>query len=279
MKTKQTNQISNSNAVGNAVILLVVALALAYVAWSFWSTAIKKEKEARLIFVGNQYKAAIGRYYENSPGPHKQFPGRLGDLVADGRTNPKGQYLAELYDDPMGKSWGLVKSAEGGITGVHSMSEDEPSSDADSRPDDYKNGDHYARWVFQYVPLTPLVQAATAVHVGENDRQVPVPSSLPVPLERVVENAPKPTQIDNAPLRRLPQPVGQIDMAAIQLGSGVPGIPPLANETDRRRRICIVSATRYATSCVNQPETNGSQDAIRTCVIEAQQRYEQCGGI
>ena len=285
MKTKLTNQNPRSNSNGNVAILLMVFLGLAYAAyatWSYWSAENKKEKEARLIFIGNQYKAAIGRYYENSPGPHKQFPRRLEELVADGRISPEGQYMVELFTDPMGKGWGLVKDAEGGIAGVHSLSEDEPSADVDARPDEYKNGDAYARWVFQYVPLTPLAQPIAPVPSVEIERRALVSAGQPSPQlapEHVDENATTRKQTETATLQRLPQPVGQIDVAAIQLGSGVPGIPPLANETNRHRRICIVNATRYATSCVNQPEINGSHEAIRTCVIEAQQRYEQCGGV
>ena len=281
MKTKLTNQNPQSRYGGYAGILLIAVFAVAYAGRSYWSTENVKEKEARLIGIGNQYKAAIGRYYENSPGPRKQFPHRLEDLVADSRVTPKRQYMVELLADPMGKEWGLVKDAEGGITGIHSMSEEEPSSDVESRPDEYKNGEAYARWVFRYVPLTPLVQPISVARSVDVEPRALISPAQPSPQQgqkQVDENTSNPTRIENSTLRRLPPPVGQIDVAAIQLGSGVPGIPPLVNETDRHRRVCIVDATRYATTCVNQPEINGSQDAIRTCVTEAQQRYEQCGG-
>ncbi len=280
MKTKLANQNLNSGAGGNLAILLVVALALAYAAWSYWSKDTNIERESRLVFVGNQYKAAIGRYYENSPGTLKQFPRRLEDLIADGRITPKGQYMAELFADPMGSNWGLIKDAEGGITGVHSLSDDEPVSDIDARPEEYKHSDTYAQWVFQYVPPRPLAQSNVPAPITESlrkDQDVPTPPQQG--LEQVAENTPTVLQSEKLASRRLPPPVGHIDAAAIQLGSGVPGIPPLATETDRRRRICIVNATRYATTCVNQPEINASQDAIRDCVVEAQQRYEQCGGV
>ncbi|HJV09936.1 MAG TPA: type II secretion system protein, partial [Burkholderiales bacterium] len=48
-----------------------------------WHTATMREKEAELLFVGNQYRKAIQRYYLT--GPQRQYPRSLEDLLKDPR--------------------------------------------------------------------------------------------------------------------------------------------------------------------------------------------------
>src|SRR5262245_41939089 len=109
-------------------LLLGVALAgtgLALVA-EIWSTTSKRERERELLYVGAQYRQAIGLYYENSPGV-KQYPRKLEDLVEDKRFPAVRRYLRKIYLDPMtGKrDWGLIMQGDQ-ILGVHSQSRGQP---------------------------------------------------------------------------------------------------------------------------------------------------------
>ena len=90
-----------------------------------WRTALTRDREVELLYAGNQYRRAIERYYVSGP---RQFPGTLEDLLKDPRKPGTERYLRKLYFDPLtGKSeWGLVKSPQGGIMGVYSLSEDPP---------------------------------------------------------------------------------------------------------------------------------------------------------
>src|ERR1051325_8468823 len=45
----------------------------------------QREKEQELLFVGNQFRQAIGAFYEGTPGAAKQFPKKLEDLLQDQR--------------------------------------------------------------------------------------------------------------------------------------------------------------------------------------------------
>jgi type II secretory pathway pseudopilin PulG len=85
------------------------------------------EREAELLFVGNQFRQAIASYYSASPGAPR-YPEKLEDLLLDPRFPVIKRHLRKMHVDPITSKaeWGLVKAPEGGIMGVHSMSEREP---------------------------------------------------------------------------------------------------------------------------------------------------------
>jgi type II secretory pathway pseudopilin PulG len=138
------------------VAMLSAGLALA---GEMWDTAAKRGREAELLFVGNQYRAAIGRYYESTPGPAKRFPPTLEALLKDARQPTTQRYLRKLYSDPMGGGeWGLVKAPDGGIQGVYSHSESAPLKTGNFRQRDAElaGAGRYADWKFVYNPAAPV---------------------------------------------------------------------------------------------------------------------------
>ena len=86
------------------------------------SHAAQREKEAELLFRGNQYRAAIASYYKKE----QRFPKSLADLLEDKRYPMPVRHLRKLYPDPMAgtPAWGLIEAPEGGIMGVYSLSEE-----------------------------------------------------------------------------------------------------------------------------------------------------------
>jgi type II secretory pathway pseudopilin PulG len=120
-----------------------------------WHTAIKRERERELLFVGEQYRLAIKRYYDASPGA-KQYPRSLDDLLLDPRFPNVRRHLRRIYPDPItgGKEWELVSAPDGAILGVHSRSKDKPLKTAGFRPDfaAFAQAQSYADWVFAFVP-------------------------------------------------------------------------------------------------------------------------------
>jgi len=99
-----------------------VTLAMAATLWSF---ALQREKERELLFAGNQFRQAIGLYYEQTPGTVKHYPHKLKDLIRDDRYLNVRRYLRQIYQDPMtGKTdWQLIPAPDGGIMGVYSNSD------------------------------------------------------------------------------------------------------------------------------------------------------------
>lgn len=111
-------------------LLLAVALVGAGLAatGSVWSVHAQREREAELLFAGDQIRAAIKRYYEEVPqGQQHRFPQRLDDLLLDRRWPTVRRHLRRIYLDPVtGSDWVLVSAPGGGILGVHSRSDAAP---------------------------------------------------------------------------------------------------------------------------------------------------------
>ena len=125
-----------------------------------WHTSALREKEAELLYVGNEYRKAIARYYLS--GPQRQYPKSLSDLIRDPRQPGTVRHLRRLYPDPItGKEeWGLVKSADGGIAGVYSLSENIPLKISGFRVRDaaFEGKTRYADWQFAFA--APQTQSA-----------------------------------------------------------------------------------------------------------------------
>ena len=132
-----------------AVALIGTQLALAGVVWSF---AQARQKERELLFVGDQFRAAISQYYLNPKGPQKEYPRRLEDLLKDPRYPGTIRHLRKIYADPITgkKKWGLVRLPNGGIVGVYSLSEKAPIKTGNFRPADRSlmNKQRYTDWKF-----------------------------------------------------------------------------------------------------------------------------------
>jgi type II secretory pathway pseudopilin PulG len=151
---------------GLLFIIAIMSTSLALVG-VVWHTAQKREKEKELLFVGNQYRQAIGQYFLATPGLAKQYPYRLEDLLKDARRLNTRRYLRRLYADPITGSseWGLVKAADGGIMGVYSRSEDEPikTSNFKGLDKDFEDKKSYADWWFIYTRPQAAGQPPPAV--------------------------------------------------------------------------------------------------------------------
>jgi type II secretory pathway pseudopilin PulG len=145
---------------GFTYVGLLLAVALAGVALAavgtLWSTTAKRDREAELLFVGNQFRLAIGSYYDGTPGA-KRYPQRLEELLEDKRLPVTRRHLRRLYADPMTgmPDWDLVRLPDGAIVGVRSWSEAKPLKAANFAPSDatFENAVTYRDWVFAHAPL------------------------------------------------------------------------------------------------------------------------------
>jgi type II secretory pathway pseudopilin PulG len=136
------------------VAIMGVGLALA---GEVWHTAAVREREAALLWTGEQYRRAIERYYLAGP---RQYPRELADLLKDSRKANVERYLRRLYPDPITNSaeWGVVKAPDGGVMGVYSRSEDKPFKETGFKPAqaDFAGAQKYSDWKFVYVsPAAP----------------------------------------------------------------------------------------------------------------------------
>lgn len=159
-------------------VLLLVAFMGALLASTgeVWRTVRQREAERELRFIGEEFRRAIGRYYQSTPGPVKRFPPTLDDLLEDDRYPGTRRYLRRIYRDPLTLSpeWGLIKAPDDGIAGIYSLSTDEPlgrlvpeaattetgstGSVTHTPPQDaVEDGapPGYSRWTFVYIPPVP----------------------------------------------------------------------------------------------------------------------------
>lgn len=123
-----------------------------------YSRTKQREKEAELLFIGQQFRTAIQNYYERSPGAQR-FPGSLDELLEDKRFPMTTRHLRRIYVDPMtGKpEWGFVTGPDDRIMGVHSLSTSEPlkKGNFSEANDSLKDKSKYTEWKFVYIPPPP----------------------------------------------------------------------------------------------------------------------------
>lgn len=131
-----------------AIVILGLTLSAVGV---IWSTQARRDREAELLFVGDQFRQAIGRYYSNGG----VFPRSLDNLLEDKRVPFPRRFLRRVYPDPMTgiADWQLVQAPDGAIMGVASSSQGKPIKVAGFRPVDatFENAQCYCDWKFTYV--------------------------------------------------------------------------------------------------------------------------------
>ena len=181
------------------VAILAGGLALA---GTVWEQAAAREREAELLFVGQQYRRAIGLYYDSTPGTVKRYPQALEDLLKDPRQPATQRYLRKLYPDPLGgKEWGVVKGSDGGVAGVYSLSEAKPIKVSGFKVRDaaFEGAQKYADWKFMHTPASaapgtrPAAGAAPgAAPVAPGAAPIAVPPNAPPVIPPAADGAPAP---------------------------------------------------------------------------------------
>lgn len=159
------------NERGGALMLVLVTVVIlglgAGMAGSSWKTIVQQEREAELLWRGDQIRRAIESYMMQGaqhqtptpgakpPAPKRLYPGSLEELVKDPHSPGTVRYLRKVYKDPMtGEDWVLIKDAGGRIKGVRSSSALEPfKKDGFSvEYESFKDAQSYAEWEFVFEP-------------------------------------------------------------------------------------------------------------------------------
>jgi type II secretory pathway pseudopilin PulG len=177
------------------VVLLAFLLALALggvaalAAADVWSLTRQREREQELLFVGDQYRQAIQRYYFGAP-PHtvRVLPMRLDDLLEDDRYPVPVHHLRRRYADPIngGVEWGELRVA-GRLAGIHSLSEKTPVKQANFAPgyEQFTGAASYRDWVFAVSPTgEPLSAKQPPNALAQDGAAVPAPNNPPRPSRR-----------------------------------------------------------------------------------------------
>jgi type II secretory pathway pseudopilin PulG len=136
------------------LIMLILVGVGALAAAEVWSTALKRERETELLFIGNQYRRAIQDYWKMSPG-RRAYPPSIDVLLTDDRFPTPVHHLRRKYRDPMtadGEFEPIMLS--NGLIGIHSVSTDAPIKKAGfpQALAQFENADTYAQWQFIFTP-------------------------------------------------------------------------------------------------------------------------------
>ncbi len=125
------------------------------------SQQAQRDREAELLQIGAAFAQAIGAYYESSPGSVKRWPQSLEDLADDKRFVGIHRHIRQVYLDPITRStnWGLLRTSDGAIYGVYSLSDAAPirSGGVEIGKLNLAPASRYADWQFVY--QTPLVNS------------------------------------------------------------------------------------------------------------------------
>jgi len=133
------------------ISLLGLMAAAAAATWSFTG---QRDKERELLFVGRAYRAALGRYAAAHAGQSQPYPTDLSQLIGAADPLRPQHFLRQRYVDPITGSseWGLVRTPQGGIVGVYSLSTQAPVRRRGVYGDEgiaFAGAKTYRDWVFQ----------------------------------------------------------------------------------------------------------------------------------
>lgn len=166
---------------GVALMGLMVLLALGgLAAVRYGALAIderQREREAQLLWVGQQYRDALASYYHATPSPIKHLPVKLDELVHDTRFPQPVRHLRQLYPDPTQPEVPFAVLRHGiQIIGVYSQSDAAVQRRHGFAPglESFEGSRRYSDWRFVFLPrpTTPATGGATAPPKRINDRQL-----------------------------------------------------------------------------------------------------------
>lgn len=144
--------------IGMLFAVILIGLALSAVG-TLWSAAVRRDREAALLWTGAQYQRAIQSYVTRGPGGLRQFPQALEELLEDRRGPVTLRHLRRLYGDPVtgATDWTVVRLADGSISGVRSAALGKPLKQAGFPAEQaaFAGAQCYCDWAFVYVPSRP----------------------------------------------------------------------------------------------------------------------------
>ncbi len=239
------------------VLLLIAALGAGAAAVAdVWVTHAQREREAELLFVGEQIRRAIGAYFESTPGSARQYPRSLDDLVRDPRYPAVRRYLRRVYVDPItgSREWGIVKAPDGGIAGVFSTSTRPTLKKSGFRPEHrvFEDLPTYADWKFIYA-------AGNAETAGETQSEAPDESGASLLFDR-----PGPSGKS-----------GQSGAARARKPDAERTASTAQDEKKGRGNGCGDAASADAASCEAIRASRGDEAAAR-CIASAARRQDAC---
>lgn len=152
---------SGSAQAGFTYVVLLIAVALIAVgAASVLESGAQLQRraaEAELLAIGMEFRAALKRYAEATPFGQPDAPKEVGELLRDPRHPGIVRHLRRLYADPLTgrQEWGWVRTPDGRIVGVHSLSKTPTLRRSGFPPglEAFAQAQRHDEWVFAWRPF------------------------------------------------------------------------------------------------------------------------------
>ena len=210
MKTGRRGAQAGFTYFGLLLAILTASLAVS-AGVTLLTNDMRRDKEAELLFAGDEIRRAIELYHSKNTAGMQPFPRTLDALLRDPNQLSVQRYLRKIYRDPMhdpdvpGASvengvWVLIRDGNGQIVGVHSNSMREPlrTSGFPKQYEGFRQAKRYADWQFL---------AAGGVPVDPKAGNVAEPRSfIPTPVVPAVPVAPPAAPAPQQPLAPPPPP-------------------------------------------------------------------------
>ena len=141
--------------IGLLILLAIIAIT-ATASIQLGSVVQRRSAEQELLFLGSQFRAALTSYANATAPNQPRFPKTLEQLLRDPRVPGTRRHLRRIPIDPLtGKDeWGIVRSSDGYIVGIHSLSEAAPikRGNFDAEFAEFASAASYRNWVFKPAP-------------------------------------------------------------------------------------------------------------------------------
>ncbi|QOJ21014.1 MAG: hypothetical protein HRU77_10100 [Gammaproteobacteria bacterium] len=146
-----------------------------------WQVKAQREKEAQLLYVGEEFRKAIMSYYNTGT---KQFPETLEELLQDKRLPNIKRHLRKIYQDPVTNTaeWGLIE-------------ESSPGNDAASNPNP-ASGNNPTPNANPAAGNNPVLNAQSTPGSGAVPGSNPTTGNSPAPSGAMPNSSPLSSNID-----------------------------------------------------------------------------------
>lgn len=155
------HRLRGSVEAGFTYLLLLIAIAtisaVAALSLQQGAAIAQREKEAELLYIGEEFRRALQAFASATPPGERARPRNLGQLVRDDRGLAVRRHVRRIFVDPLTGSneWGVVRDSSGEILGVYSLASGMPIKQEGFDPpfESFQKARSYSDWVFSPVPL------------------------------------------------------------------------------------------------------------------------------